>query len=207
VKYHKGQQQTGRYKENVRFLANPVGELLLDYLVYVMPLRQTFLRSHSPKALLSPFLWEKDGKIWAESQLSRCLEEASTRACIPRLHVANWRQITVAIVKTKFASEIAYFEANDDDEDAEEMDEAIRTMTRQRNHKTQTVNRAYANQTGSVFSNLWDGQIRIGLRASTLWQNFWGVETIMRGKKRTRTEDECRLQKRIAIGIYKPRKP
>ena len=52
VKFHKGQQQTGRYKENVRFLAHPVGELLLDYLVYVMPLRQTFLRQNSPKALL-----------------------------------------------------------------------------------------------------------------------------------------------------------
>lgn len=32
VKYHKGQQQTGRYKENVRFLAHPVGDLLLDYM-------------------------------------------------------------------------------------------------------------------------------------------------------------------------------
>ena len=207
VKFHKGQQQTGRYKENVRFLAHPVGELLLDYLVYVMPLRQTFLRQNSPKVLLSPFLWEKDGKVWTGGRLSRCLEEASTRACVPRLHVANWRQITVAIVKTKFASQIACFEADDDDEDAEEMDEVVRTMTRQRNHKTQTVNRAYANQTGSVFSNLWDGQIRMGLRASTLWQDFWGVETIMKGRKRTRAESESRLQKRIAMGIYKPRKP
>jgi hypothetical protein len=87
------------------------------------------------------------------------------------------------------------------------MDEVVRTMTRQRNHKTQIVNRAYANQTGSVFSNLWDGQIRIGLRALTLWQDFWGVETIMKGKKRIRTKEECRLQKRITMGIYKPRKP
>jgi hypothetical protein len=30
---HKGQQQTGNYKENVRFLANPIAELLLDYTV------------------------------------------------------------------------------------------------------------------------------------------------------------------------------
>ena len=207
VKFHKGQQQTGRYKENVRFLAHPVGELLLDYLVYVMPLRQTFLRQNSPKALLAPFLWEKDGKVWAEGQLSRCLEEASTRACIPRLHVANWRQITVAIVKTKFASQISCFEADDDDEDAEEMDEAVKIMTRQRNHKTQTVNRAYANQTGSVFSNLWDGQIRMGLKASNLWQDFWGVEAIMKGKKRTRHTDGSRFQKQVAMGIYKPRKP
>jgi hypothetical protein len=95
-----------------------------------MPLRQTFLRQNSPKVLLSPFLWEKDGKVWTEGRLSRCLEEASTRACVPRLHVANWRQITVAIVKTKFASQIACFEADDDDEDAEEMDEVVRTMTR-----------------------------------------------------------------------------
>ena len=63
VKYHKGQQQTGRYKENVRFLAHPVAELLLDYIVYVMPSRQIFLRQQSPKALLSTFLWEKDGKV------------------------------------------------------------------------------------------------------------------------------------------------
>jgi superfamily II DNA or RNA helicase len=87
------------------------------------------------------------------------------------------------------------------------MDEVVRTMTRQRNHKTQTVNRAYATQTGSVFSNLQDSQIRMGLRASTLWQDFWGVETIMKGKKQTRAEGESRLQKRIAMGIYKPRKP
>jgi superfamily II DNA helicase RecQ len=207
VKYHKGQQQTGRYKENVRFLANPVGELLLDYLVYVMPLRQTFLRHHSPKALLPPFLWEKDGKVWPESQLSRYLEEASTRACIPRLHVANWRQITVAIVKTKFASQIACFDADDEDEDAEEMDEAVQIMTRQRNHKTQTVNRAYANQTGAVFSNLWDGQIRMGLKASNLWQDFWGVDAIMKGKKRIRPTNGSKFQKRVAMGIYRPRKP
>ncbi|KAJ9620298.1 hypothetical protein H2203_008063 [Taxawa tesnikishii (nom. ined.)] len=158
VKYHKGQQQTGRYKENIRFLANPVGDLLLDYLVYVVPLRQVFLRQQSPKALLSSFLWEKDGKVWGEGRLSRCLEEASARACTPRLHVSNWRQMSVAIVKTKFASNIGCFEVNEDDEDAEEMEEDIRAMTRQRNHKTRTVNRAYANQTGATFGNLYGNQ-------------------------------------------------
>ena len=44
VKYHKGQQQTGKYKDNIRFLAYPISDLLLDYIVYVLPLRQTFLR-------------------------------------------------------------------------------------------------------------------------------------------------------------------
>jgi superfamily II DNA helicase RecQ len=207
VQCHKGQQQTGNYKENVRFLANPIAELLLDYIVYVLPLRERFLRQASPKALLSPYLWEKDGKVWPEGHLGRYLEEASVRACIPRLHVANWRQITVAIVKTKFASQIECFDPDDGDEDVEEMDPIIRSMTDQRNHKTRTVNRAYANQAGAVFSNLWDGKVRMGLQASTLWQDFWGVETVLKRKKRARTEQESRLTKRVAKGIYRPRKP
>jgi hypothetical protein len=89
VQHHKGQQQTGNYKENVRFIANPIAELLLDYIVYVLLLRERFLRQASPKALLSPYLWEKDGKAWLEGHLSRYIEEASIRACVPRLHVAN----------------------------------------------------------------------------------------------------------------------
>ena len=207
VQYHKGQQQTGSYKENVRFLANPIAELLLDYIVYVLPLRQIFLRQVSPKALLSLYIWEKDGKIWPEGHLSRYLEEASVRACVPRLHIANWRQITVAIVKTKFASQIECFDPDEGDEDAEEIDPIVRSMTVQRNHKTRTVNRAYANQTGAVFSNLWDGHIRMGLQASKLWQDFWGVEMILKKKKRARVGQESQLTKRVALGIYKPRKP
>lgn len=56
VKYHKGQQQTGRFKENIRFLAHPIGKLLLDYVVYVLLLQQIFLQQQSAKALLLPFL-------------------------------------------------------------------------------------------------------------------------------------------------------
>jgi hypothetical protein len=82
---------------------------------------------------------------------------------VPHLHVANWRQISVAIVKTKFASQIECFNPDEGDEDVEEMDVTIRGMTEQRNHKTRTVNRAYANQTGAVSSNLWDGKVRMGL--------------------------------------------
>ena len=38
--------------------------------------------------------------------------------------------MTVAIVKTKFASQIGVFEANEDDEDGEEIDDNIRIITR-----------------------------------------------------------------------------
>jgi hypothetical protein len=69
------------------------------------------------------------------------------------------------------------------------------------------TSRAYANQAGAVFSNLWDGKVRMGLQASTLWQDFRGVETVLKRKKRGRTEQKSRLTKRMAKGIYRPRKP
>jgi len=78
--------------------------------------------------------------------------------------------MTVNIVKTKFAADIGCFEVDDgaNDEDAEEIEADIRVMTKQRNHSTRTVNRAYANQHNANFGNVWDGLIRRNLRASTL---------------------------------------
>ena len=206
--YDKLQQQRGSFRDNVRFLSQPVADLLLDYLVYVIPLRQAFARHSSPGAILSPYLWAKDGKVWPDNKLTRCLENASDRAKTLRLHIANWRQMTVAIVKTKFAAYIGCFEIDPDDEDAEEMEDDIRILTKMRNHKTRTVNRAYANQTGANFGNVWDGLIRMGLRASTLWQDFWGLSAMVQSRKRSREEDGMPgLNKRIAIGVYRPRKP
>jgi superfamily II DNA helicase RecQ len=206
--YDKSQQQKGRFRDNIRFLSDHVADLLLDYLVYVIPLRQIFLRHSSPKALLSSYLWSKDGKVWPDNKLTRCLEAASDRAQIPRLHISNWRQMTVAIVKTKFASQIGVFEVDADDEDAEEIEQDIRILTKMRNHKVRTANRAYANQNGANFGNVWDGLIRMGLRASTLWQDFWGVDVILRNRKRPAVDLATpSLSKRIAMGVYRPRKP
>ncbi|KAK4902397.1 hypothetical protein LTR49_027085 [Elasticomyces elasticus] len=140
TEYGKQQQQQGLYQNSVRFLAQPLGTLLLDYLVFVQPLREHFLRQSSPQSLISPF--------------------------IPRLHTSNWRQITVAIVKTKFAADVLCFDLEHCDEDGEEIEADIKIMTEQRNHKTRTVNRAYANNTPSsaTFANVYDGLVRKGLR-------------------------------------------
>jgi superfamily II DNA or RNA helicase len=210
--YHKGQQQTGKFKDNIRFLPAPIGDLLLDYLVFVIPLRQVFLRQSAPHAVISPYLWWKDGKVWADNRLTRCMEQACTRASIPRLHIANWRQMTVNIVKTKFAADIGCFEVDDvaDDEDAEEIEADIRVMTKQRNHSTRTVNRAYANQYNANFGNVWDGLIRRNLRASTLWEDLWGLDQLLgpAGKRKRDGEDigGPQMLKKIAMGVYRPRK-
>ena len=210
TQYHKGQQQTGAFKENIRFLPVAVGELLLDYLIYVVPLRQVFLRQSAPHAVLSPYLWWKNGKVWADNKLTRCMERACARVEIPRLHISNWRQMTVSIVATKFAADIDCFETDEADEDAEEIEADIRNMTRQRNHTTRTANRAYANQHNANFGNVWDGLIRKNLRASRLWQDLWGLDSLL-GPLGKRKQDKSessspRMLKRIAMGVCRSRK-
>jgi hypothetical protein len=86
--------------------------------------------------------------------------------------------MTVSIVKTKFAAELGCFDMGELDDDAEEIDPEIITMTRQRNQTTRTVNRAYANQHNSNFGNVWEGLIRKNLRASTLWKDLWGLDSL-----------------------------
>ncbi|OBT60238.1 hypothetical protein VE03_10596 [Pseudogymnoascus sp. 23342-1-I1] len=71
LSYHKGQQQSGVYKDNIRFLPRAIGDLLLMYIAYVIPLRQMFLRQQTPGALISPYLWSKlDGTVWADDTLA-----------------------------------------------------------------------------------------------------------------------------------------
>ncbi len=77
--YHKGQQQTGKFKDNIRFLPAAIGDLLLDYLTWVIPLRQIFLRQSAPHAVISPYLWWKNGKVWADNRLTQCMKQA----CVP----------------------------------------------------------------------------------------------------------------------------
>jgi hypothetical protein len=56
TQYYKGQQQSGTYKNNIRFLPKAVGDLLLVYIAYVLLLRQMFLRQQTPSALISSYL-------------------------------------------------------------------------------------------------------------------------------------------------------
>lgn len=113
--------------------------------------------------------------------------------------------MTVAIVKTKFTADVGCFDPDEEDENGEEYDVNVQAMTQQRNHTTRTVNRAYANQIGQSFGNVWDGLVRMSLRASTLWQDFWGVDVLLRGLKRKRDGEDSQLAKRVAMGVYRPR--
>lgn len=103
TQYHRGQQQSSAYKDNIRFLPKAIRDLLLQYITYFVPLRQLFLQQQKPGALISSYLWAKmNGSVWPDGTISACLTKACTRAKVPRLHTSNWRQFVALISKEKF---------------------------------------------------------------------------------------------------------
>ncbi|KAH7309270.1 hypothetical protein BKA65DRAFT_543496 [Rhexocercosporidium sp. MPI-PUGE-AT-0058] len=169
--YYKRSAADKQVKDNIRSLSVAIGDLLRDYFTWVIPLRQIFLRQSAPNAVISPYLWWKNSK-------------ACVRASAPKISIAIWQQMTVTIVKTKFAADIACFDADQEAiEKAEDIDADIRAMTSQRNHST---NRAYANQQTNSLRNV---LIRRYLLASTLWKDFWGLDTLLESAGKRRRDD------------------
>jgi hypothetical protein len=58
------------------------------------------------------------------------MEQACARASIPRLRIANWRQMTVNIIETKFIANVGCFEADNvaNNEDAKEIEANIQVI-------------------------------------------------------------------------------
>jgi hypothetical protein len=170
TQYHKGQQQSGAYKDNIRFLPKAIGDLLLQYNTYVLPLRQLFLRRQKPGAFISPYLWAKlDGSVWPDGTISACLTKACTRAKVPRLHTLNWRQFAASISKKKFsAKEQTNFDLEDNvGEDIEdELD--LAALAEQSNHSYHTFNHGYADTTTLTMNTL----LHQNYCASESWQTL-----------------------------------
>lgn len=178
VQYHKGQEQPGAYKDNIRFLPRAIGDLLLTYLAYVAPLRQIFLRQSSPDALLSPYLWSTlDGQVWKDDAVSSCLRKACTRAEVPPLQVAWWRQVAASITKEKFgARERANFDHADAVCSKDVEDEAdLVHLAGMSNHSYLTFNQAYAGSTTLTMSTL----LHRAYRASESWRNLFAIDNLL----------------------------
>lgn len=193
IQYHKGQQQTGAYRENARHLPRAVGELLLLYLAYVVPLRQLFLRRQAAAAarakrkrgedgrplplLLSPYLWSAlDGTVWPDESLTRCLRSACARARVPQLNVSQWRQFAAAITKEKFSgAERANFDldASGAVDGVEDEDEVV-ALAEMSNHGYRTFNHAYAGSTTLTLTVL----LHRSRRASSSWHGLFGFDGV-----------------------------
>ena len=177
TQYHKGQQQSGAYKDNIRFLPRAIGDLLLSYIAYILPLRQLFLRQQTPGALISLYLWAKlDGTVWANGTLSACLTKACARAKVPRLYTSNQRQFVASIIKEKFsAKERANFNLKEGigEDIKDELDLVI--LAKLSNYIFHTFNYAYTGITTLIMSAL----LYRNYRASKSWRIFFRFNHIL----------------------------
>jgi hypothetical protein len=174
VRYSKSQEQTGEEKDNIKFLPPAVGNLLLTYLAFVLPLRQAFLRQSKPGALLSPYLWSKlGGEVWSDGMVSSCLPRACVRAEVPQFQVAWWRQVAASITKEKFsAREQANFDMGEIAASEEVEDEAdLAYLAGMSNHTFRTFNYSYAGSTTLTVTS----SLHRAYRASQSWRSLFRI--------------------------------
>lgn len=183
--YHKGLNVMGQTKDNICFLPIPISELLFDFLCYVPPLWLAFGQAGKRSFQTLPYVWSAGDKVWADEKLSHCMRESCRMACVFILRSSNWRQMTVAIVKSKFGKDQKCF-ANAQGEQSEGNEDDLEGMLMQRNHSMLTANLAYANE-----HCIWDGLMYAGLRALLLWADLFKIELTLRGqdKKRRRASE------------------
>lgn len=209
--YHKTQAQSGAHRDNVRFLSVGLGELVLDYVVYVRPLRQFFAWQRGERVAPSPYLWSAKGQPWSERGLTSVMRRACAAAEVPELSESHWRQICASIVKMKFDREQQQslgqlMSDKNDGGDAEEDELADEeTMMLMFNHSVRTHNLAYANEANMTGANVWDGLIKRAYRACLLWTQFFGLEENISGVKRKGEIAERRSSKRRALTAAAPR--
>lgn len=193
VQYHKGQEQSGTQRDNIRFLPPAIGNLLLTYLAYVPPLRQVFLRQRKPGALLPPYLWSKpNGDVWEDRTVSSCLRRACARARVPQFQVAWWRQAAASITKEKFsAREQANFNLAEVGVLGEEVedDAELATLVGMSNHSVPTFDHSYAGSTTLTTTSL----LHRAYRASESWRTLFRIDQVLQGK-RPRTVSETQAQ-------------
>ena len=164
-----------------------LGDLLLQYLGYVQPLRQVFLRQREPKALISPYLWTTlDGKVWPDGTVAACLKRACAHAQIPRLHTLHWRHFSAAICKEKLsARDNANFSSEDVTIEDIEDELDLAALALQSNHSYATFNMTYAGSTTLTMDTL----LHRNHRASKLWQDLFRFNIILQGKRKQSASD------------------
>ena len=177
---HKMMATTGKNVNNIRFLPDELGELLVNYLVYVVGVLDSMAWQEDINASIPPYLWsEADGTRWDAKRFGSLLKAACRRAGVPEIGTAVWRQMSSAIINTHFdqADRACLAVAQDMQEPVDKIDEdgadlTAATLVSMSNHSLRTHRHSYANV--SPFANVWDGKLLKSYRASEVWADFFG---------------------------------
>jgi superfamily II DNA helicase RecQ len=158
--YHKSYNITGTEKIIHRYLLEEVGDILLQYIWLVLPLRQLFDKVVFQKeGIRSSFLWTSDwgGRKWDGAGMREVLKRESDRVIGIKLHKQAYRHIAIAIsdryMKRKFDRDDEKREKGED----EQQDDAL---ARQSTHSPQTAGSVYARSLQEAPSHVQSMQYR-----------------------------------------------
>ena len=217
---HKMMATTGKNVNNIRFLCDELSELLVNYLVYVVPVLEAMTWQDSIEHSVSPFLWsDSEGKRWSPDGFGNMLKAACRRAGVPAIGTSVWRQMSSSVINTHFDEDdhVALLAAQDREE-SEEVDEdgkdrTAATLVSMSNHSLRTHRNAYANV--SPFANVWDGKLVKSYQASRAWARFFGLgveEATMNEPDKERKRRGSSIggkgvaSKVLRIGVHYPRR-
>lgn len=167
ITYHKSQESRGKARDNLRFLPNEIGNLILLYVLYVLPLRKLLLQERYPDKRLSTRLWtDRRGEPWDDRQLTHQIKSACAAARVPIMTSAWWRHIAAAMTKDLFTKDEmdVFGNVSGDDSVAEDQPDMFQ-LAEMSNHTFRTMSMVYAGSTGGLVTTM----MQRTRHASMLW--------------------------------------
>lgn len=95
--YHKSLSRTHASRFPARFLFPAVAQLLIQYLVLILPFRAWLSQETQNPPRISEYLWSNRKGLWKEDDMTRIIRRASLLSIGVPTHIQAWRQIAVGI--------------------------------------------------------------------------------------------------------------
>ncbi|KAA1123924.1 hypothetical protein PGTUg99_000439 [Puccinia graminis f. sp. tritici] len=179
--YHKGQNVSHRSKPRQVYLTGELSMQLHNYLAYIRPVQILILRAldqHEVARDMEDFLWmsSRRGRLETED-FTRILKKHFSRGGCDALGIRSWRQASVSITAAHLSKRLPTQVLADTLSNREDLEEEMglhNVMDLQRNHTSHTANLLYGFSSGSGVVR--DAETNF-MRASEVWQSFWGIES------------------------------
>lgn len=179
--YDKSQKRRIRTKYVFKLLPDRLSQLLVQYLVYVLPFTQIVSKRQDD------FLFGDSRGRWGENQLSAAVAVATAKHLGVRLTVSGWRQVAIAIgdKHLRRATRIWGDEAEEEeglavaegDDEADFIQSAMeQALTQQAGHGRLAAHNHYAIDSGFL-NQLGPDLVHVYSLASRAWHDFLHLES------------------------------